>query len=653
MNVSRWFAWSALSVFLGAGLAGCSGGDKKAEDAAPPKESAANESPAGTPEPGEKEEVLLEPFDPPTLAELDAKAQWEPQPVGDTLQMMRAKQAKETPLVSVEEALKLRNTSPDLNDKILSVLGRVATDDAQADFDAVINRHSRVDVRSTNPILTSSFAEIDINGLTGFGMFGFDWNLEPLATSETVKSWEASKDRLYDKVVLRDDLTWSDGKPITAHDIVFTFQTIMNPKVPVPAVRAGTDKLRWIHAYDDHTVVFFHKESLATNVWNVNFPIIPKHVYEESLKKDVTLKDSDYHVQLEDNPVCGGAYTISKRTRGQEIVLTRRDSWYMHNGKQVREKPYFKEVRFRIIEDPNIALLALKNGEIDEMELNPEQWRTQTTDDEFYRLNTKASGVEWTGFQFLWNLKTPFFSDIRVRRAMAYAFNYKEMLDTLFYGLYQPSNGIFYNGAWMAPTNPAPPYTQDLDKAEQLLDDAGWQDHDGDGIRDKEINGKLEKFEFGIVVPTIPERIKVCTLLKENLAQIGIICNVRPIEFAVLQEKMMNHEFQAAFGGWGTGSDPDTSENIWGTGHERNYGFYSNKEVDKLFDLGRKEFDRKKRGALYAKIHELTYADQPYTWLFYRNSFYAFNKQLRGYTFSPRGPYHYGPGFSSIYKVKP
>jgi peptide/nickel transport system substrate-binding protein len=636
MKSPRWYVWSVCGLIFGLSLAGCNSA----------KEQPANEIAE------EKAEVLLEPFDPPSLAELDAKAEWEPQPVGDTLQMMRMKQATEQPLASVEEALTLKNTSPEANDKIISSLGKVAVDDSQVDFEAVMNRHSRIDVRSTNPILYSSVAEVDINGLTNFGLFGFDWKMELLATSDTVKSWVASKDRLYDKVVLRDDLTWSDGHPITAHDVVFSFQTIMNPKVPVPAVRSGTDKLRWVHAYDDHTLVFFHKESLATNGWNVNFPVLPKHVYEESIKKDVTLKDSDYHVKLEDDPICGGAYTISKRVRGQEIVLTRRESWYMHNGKQVRDKPYFREVRFRIIEDPNIALLALKNGEIDEMELTPEQWMTQTTDDEFYRLNTKASGVEWTGFHFCWNMKVPFFADVRVRQAMSYAFNHKEMLEKLYYGLYQPSNGIFNNGAWMAPRNPAPPYSQNLEKAEQLLEEAGWEDHDGDGIRDKEIGGRTEKFEFSILVASIPDRIKLCTLLKENLAQIGILCNVRPVEFAVLQEKMQNHEFQAAFGGWGTGTDPDTSENIWGTGEMRNYGFYSNKEVDKLFELGRLEFDRQKRAEIYAKIHEIIYADQPYTWLFFRNSFYAFSKQLRGYNFSPRGPFHYGPGFSSIYKTK-
>jgi len=87
-------------------------------------------------------------------------------------------------------------------------------------------------------------------------------------------------------------------------------------------------------------------------------------------------------------------------------------------------------------------------------------------------------------------------------------------------------------------------------------------------------------------------------------------------------------------------------------GEGRNFGYYSNPKVDELYKQGRLEFDRKKRAEIYGRIHTLVYEDQPYTFLYYRNSFYAFNKKLRGYNYSPRGPYHYGPGFSSIYKVK-
>jgi peptide/nickel transport system substrate-binding protein len=597
-------------------------------------------------------EIPVQPADLPTLAELDEKAGWIDQPVKDTFEMLLEKQAAEPPLATVAEALALRNTSRDANEKVLNALGRAKRDESQIDYDAVINRHFRRDVKSTNPVMFNTVEENELGTLIGITLLAFDWNLAPVGDREIIRSWQISKDRMLDKIVMRDDLTWSDGKPVTAHDVVFSFLTIMNPKVPVPAVRSGTDKLRWVHAYDDHTLVFFHKEALATNVWNVIFPIIPRHVYEKSVVEDPTMQEIDYHVALENSPISCGPYVISKRQRGQEFVLTRRESWYMHGGKQVRDKPYFKEVRMQVIEDLNTALRALRNGELDEMILNPEQWVTQTGDDDFYRLNTKVSGLEWTYFHFEWNVETPYFSDLKVRQAMSFAFDYKEMHDTLNYGLYERCNGIFHPTSWMAPKNPPAYYEQNLDRAEQLLDEAGWTDHDGDGIRDKTIGGRQVPFEFSILVPPVPDRVKICTLLKENLGQIGITCNVSQLEATVILDKLLKHEFQAAFGGWSTGADPDTSENIWGTGQGRNFGYYSNPEVDRLYEVARHEFDRQKRGEIYGRIHELIFADQPATWLYFRNAFYAFNKNLRGYMFSPRGPFGYSPGFGSVYKIK-
>lgn len=600
-----------------------------------------------------KEEVPeLLPFDPPALEKLDADAKWEKQPVIDAVELLKEKKAKEKPLATVAEALALKNESPEANAKILSALGQLPANDDEVNWEATFNRHISMDIKSSNPILISSAAEMEVTALMGISLFAFDWNFNMFAASEHVASWESSADHLIDKVTIRKDLTWSDGKPLTAHDVVFTFKTIMNPKVPVPAVRSGTDKLRWVHAYDDHTVVFFHKEALATNISNMLFPILPKHIYEKSVDEDPTLLNSSHHVKQEAQPLCSGPYTLKKHVRGQEIILERREGYYLHDGKMVRQKPYFKTIRFNIIEDRSVALLALKKGDLDEMILMPEDWQTKTNDAEFYSKNTKASGVEWTSFHFLWNLSTPYFSDLRVRKAMSYAFDYQEMHKTLNLGLYERSNGIFHHTAWMYPKNAPKPYEQDLEKAAALLEEAGWTDSDGDGTLDKEIDGKKVQFEFSILAPNIPDRMKYCTLLKESLGQIGIICNVTPMEFVTIHDRLMKHNFQAAFGGWGTGADPDTADNIYGTGQGRNYGNYSNKKVDELYVQGRKEFDRAKRAEIYGQIHLQLFEDQPYTWLYVRNSFYAFSKDLRGYMFSPRDPYGYSPGIGSIWKPK-
>jgi peptide/nickel transport system substrate-binding protein len=634
-----------MAILVLAAVAGCSRSEKGRLVAEPE----APATPAPPLDPGPSRAAAA--FEPPALEVVDRDARWIDRPVKDALLLLRDEQAKEPVLGTVAEALQSRNESPQANALILSALGRLP-EEGQADLDARIDRHVTGDLGSTNPILISSSAEFDILGLTGFGLFSFDRALEPFANAETVVSWQTSADGLLDKVVMRDDLVWSDGAPITAHDVAFTYGVIMDPRVPVPAVRNGTDQLQGVHAYDDRTLVFFHKEPLATNVWNINFPVLPQHVYEKTWEDDPTLKDSPAHVTLEEKPVSGGPYEILSRKRGQEIVLRRRDSWSTVAGRTVRQPPYFKDIRFRIIEDPNTALLALKSGEIDEMILQPEQWTTQTDDADFERLNTKATAPEWVSFHFAWNIDEPFFADRRVRRAMSYAFDHDRMLEKICLGLYQPCAGNFPSGSWMAGPKKLEPYKQDLDRAEALLDEAGWTDHDNDGIRDKDLDGRLVPFEFTLLVNQQPFRIAICTLLKENLEQIGVIANVRPVEVTALQEMMQKKTFQACFSGWGSGTDPDSSENIWKTGEMRNYCGYSNPEVDRLFAEGRRELDRSRRAEKYARIQEILYEDQPYTWLFWRNSFYGFSKSLRGYVFSPRGPYHYSPGAGSLWKPR-
>jgi peptide/nickel transport system substrate-binding protein len=227
--------------------------------------------------------------------------------------------------------------------------------------------------------------------------------------------------------------------------------------------------------------------------------------------------------------------------------------------------------------------------------------------------------------------------------------NYDEMLNDLCYGLYTQCHGIFHPDAWMFPQNPAEPFRHDLDKAEDLLDEAGWVDSDSDGVRDKEINGRVVPFQFTLMVTNKPDRIAICNLFRENLESIGVICDIRPLEAAVFQERVFNKNFEASCAGWSTGADPSTNRNIYGTGEGRNFGSYSNPEVDALFKQAMQEFDRSRQAEIYGKIHNLIYQDQPNLFLYNKHSLYGFNRKLRGYRFSPRGPFHYSPGINSIW----
>ena len=645
-------AWRLFFCLLLAVMAGCTSRTEPMPTAASDGDTAAGGEDAAADKPFVLGD-LLEAFDPPPLEELEASAEWIDRPVLDGMELMRAYQAEQgPPPLSVEEALALRNDSREANEKIVKTLGRLAPEDRSGvDYDAEMVFVADGDLKSTNPLLTSSVTESDYHGFTVFGIFTFDRSLEKFASKSAVVSWQTSKDRMMDKVVMRDDLTWSDGKPITAHDVEFSFKVLMSDAVIIPAMRQGTDQIKYVKAYDDRTMVYFHKQALATNEGNMNFYVLAKHIYESTIPEDPTMTRSAAHSRLEDNPVVGGPYTLTRRSRGQEFVLERRESYYMHNGKQVRNKPYFKRVRFKVIDDRNTALLALKAGRVDSLTLFANQWQGQTGGDDFYEWNTKVSGEEWTSFHFCWNLGTPYFEDKRVRKAMSHAFDYDEMLNTIYYGLYDPGRGTFHPTSGMFPKDGPKPYKQDLDKAEELLDEAGWTDSDGDGIRDKLIGGRRVPFEFTLMCAPFEDRIQTCTLMKECLDAIGIICHVKPTEFTVLTQLHTDHNFHATLAGWSTGADPDTTTNIFATDEPRNYGQYSNPRVDELFEQGRLEFDRDKRNAIYGEIHNILWEDQPYTWLFNRNAFYGFNKKLRGYNFSPRGPFHYSPGVESIHAV--
>lgn len=592
-------------------------------------------------------------FTPPaTLEELEklvaSKGGWVEQPLRDGEALVYEYLNGKPAPTGVAEALKMVNDSDEANDKIMHTLGRLPDEGvlppdgkyAEVDYDAEFARHTFADANSFNPLLGSSVADFEVAGMMGISLFGFTYDtFEPYAGKDTNRSWHSSADHLIDKIVLRDDLTWSDGKPVTAYDVEFSYQVIMSSKVPVPAMRSGTDLLLGVKAYDEHTVVFFHEKAMPINIFNMQFSIIPKHIYGESIRRDPTLTRSPTHAKLEREPVVAGSYVVEKRVRDSEIVMKRRDGYSHFEGKQVRTLPFFKTVRFRISPEPATAFMKMKKGDVEVMQLTPELWTTQTNDASYTENNTKVRSEEWTYFAFWWNLQLPMFQDKNTRLALSLAFDHQEMLQTYRRGLDSPCLGLFASSSpWFPKDAGIEPLKRDVEQAKKLLAEAGWQDSDNDGILDKMVNGQKLDFKFTILTTNKPDRVEMCNLLRTNLREVGIEVTVQPLEFNVYMQNMHEKKYQASFGGWGAGADPYTAWNVWGSGEARNYISYSNPEVDQLFREGEVEFDRAKRIAIYQKIHQLIYEDVPCTWLFNQNGYYGYNKKIRGLGFYPRGP---------------
>lgn len=593
-------------------------------------------------------------FTAPSLEELNANHQWVDKPVVDSLAKLKEEMANYEPPISPEEAITLKGDTPENLDKIRDALKIQPQSDDDVDWDATWVHHVGGDINSVNPLKMSSTADFDVVGLTGVGVIDVDIDMNPQGNGDVLKSWQASEDNKIHKFVLRDDLTWSDGTPITAADFEFSFKVLKHPEMitEIPAVASGLDTVAYCKAYDDHTFVVFHDEATAVNDMKSGFPVLPRHIYRNSIAVDPSMLDSDIHLKLEDNPVVGGPYKVVRRNRGKDVVLERREEYYMHNGEQVRAKPYFKTIRIEVIVDSNTALLALMSGRIDDMIIPAPKWNTDANSAEFYAHNVKVAASQWGEYHITWNCESPLFEDVRVRRAMSYAIDYEEMLDSALDGLFEQANGPFHPEAWMAPNPPLPMFEYDLEKARQLLDEAGWKDTDADGIRDKVVDGTKRNFEFTILRTPSPVGEKVVRVIVNSLNRLGLKVNERQTEFTVLQQQLKDHNFDAAYGGWGSGADPYSLKNIFGTNENRNYGQYTNPQVDELFRQGMTELDREKRAKIYQEIARILHEDLPYTWLFYPSELHGFNKRMRGYQFSARGPFHYSPGMGSVWKVK-
>jgi peptide/nickel transport system substrate-binding protein len=269
---------------------------------------------------------------PPSREELE-KLKWTDGPIADVQEIGRKRADAIKALATEEEAVGLKNSNDETNRKIATALCRYPKNDDEVDWDATMNRYDSAPT-TLNPLLQSSRYEMDMNTLHAAGPWNFDAELKRFADADLVKRWRHGDD--VDLLELRDDLTWDDGTPYTAYDIEFSYHVIMDTRVPVPAQRSSAAELKWVKAYDAHTIVYFHKEALPTNIWNVEFSIIPKHIYEHSLGDDPSLTKSEWHVYWNRNPLASGAYRLQRCLSGKEVVFERRVGYWVFDGKKIR-----------------------------------------------------------------------------------------------------------------------------------------------------------------------------------------------------------------------------------------------------------------------------------------------------------------------------
>ncbi|MGH7890175.1 MAG: peptide-binding protein, partial [Thermodesulfobacteriota bacterium] len=378
-------------------------------------------------------------------------------------------------------------------------------------------------------------------------------------------SWEISEDKLVYTFYIKKGIKWHDGVPFTSQDVVFSYNKIIDPKVDSPQLRNYYQDIRKVEALDDYTVRFTYARPyfLALEFCG-GMPIVPEHIFE---KGDFNTNPAGR------SPVGTGPYKFAKWNTGSEIILEKNEDYW---GK----KPHIKRIVFKIINDPSVAFQVLKREDLDLTGLTPIQWERQTQSEAFERNYDKLSYFTPNYSYIGWNMKKPYFSDSRVRTAMTQLVNRQLILEEILYDLGEVVTNPFYINSPEYDKS-IEPYPYDPERAKKLLEEAGWIDHDRDGIRDN----KGVKFEFEFLIPAGSETgEKIATILKEELDKVGIKMEIRKTEWAVFTQRLNERKYDAVTLAWSMGVESDPYQ-IWhSTQAEQGSNFvgFVNQETDRL-----------------------------------------------------------------------
>ena len=512
------------------------------------------------------------------------------------------------------------------------------------------------DAEKLNPIVSNDATASEICWYIFDKLLPVDRETYKLKPSVAKDMPEISDDKLTYTFELRDDVNFSDGQPLTGEDVIFSMKSIKNPFTDAQARRNYFIDIKNVELVDGnkYKVRFTMHKPYYGAIYSIgDLEILPKHILDKDgvtdnftfekleeasktfdpVKYPELQKFADFinsqEVSRDPKFVVGsGPYKLEKWVTGQAITLTRNENYW--NKDSIPSYP--DKLIFKTIQDQTAALTAIKNGEIDNMAVirnmdfvenlkNPEQY------------NLKKSIVGRPVYAYIaWNEERPFFADKKVRMALSHCVDRKTIIDKLLYGLAVPiQSHVYYKSEFLNKDLAAIPY--DLEKAKQLLKEAGWEDTDGDGILNKMINGEKVDFKFTFINNQNPSRKQVILVVIESFKKIGIEADIQDFEWSVFLDKLDKHEFDACYGGWVLSDTPPDPFQIFHSSQSSdegsNYISYNNPECDKILVNLRTEFDEDKRKEMLYRWQEIIYEDQPYTFLWSASGKFATNDRFR------------------------
>lgn len=479
---------------------------------------------------------------------------------------------------------------------------------------------------------------------------------------------EESSDHLTYTYKIKKGVTFSNGKPLTGKDIVFTMKATMNPLVDAAQLRQSFDMVSNVELVngDEYTVKFTLSKPYFKAVYALSdIQVMSKDVIDtEGLTDKYTFAECKDIVTAQKNPamkkfadyfnaqemnrdpkylIGSGPYIFEKWDTGQWVHFKRNPNYW--NKAMVHGMAYPEKLVIRVIVDQSAATVSAKNREIDLMYVvKPVDFVKELNNPEQFGMK-KADPYEPVFTYLAYNQKNVLFSDPKVRWALAYIVDRKTILDKVQFNLGTPIQSPVYFGDKEHFNPDLPSIDFNPEKSKQFLEEAGWKDTDGNGILDKMIDGKKVEFKFTYLLNTNESRKQTCLVVADALKRIGIVAEIQTLEWSVFLEKLKKHEFDAYMGAWVlTDYPPDQYQTFHSSQAKNdgsNYASYSNPEADKLMEQYRAEFDKAKRIEIMKKIQKVLYDDQAYTFLWTPKAKYVYGERFKNVRWYPTPPTAY------------
>ena len=487
------------------------------------------------------------------------------------------------------------------------------------------------------------------------------------------ESWKFSEDNLRIVFTLREGLKWSNGEPLTADDVVFTYNDlIFNKEIPTnvrDSFRIGdSGKFPNVRKLDKRRIEFTLPEPFAPFLANTSVAIMPAHALRESVeKRDAEGKPvfiSKWGVDTPpDEIIVNGRYKLESYSTSERVKF-RRNPYYWEEDEQGNQLPYIDSVVWAILKNQDTSLLRFRSGDLDSLGVSPEYFSLLKREEKRANFRIYNGGPDYGTSFISFNLnkgsrngkplvppeKSRWFNTLKFRKAVAYAIDRQQMINYIYRGLGEPQNSpisvqspYYYEGVKGYEYNP--------EKAKQLLQEAGFRYNNQSQLLDAEGN----RVSFTLITNAENKtRESMAVQIKQDLGKIGMDVNINPLAFNVLVNKLSNSlDWECHLLGLTGGNEPNNGANVWltdGNLHAFNQKpqagvppingrevYDWEKEISQLYVQAAQELDEEKRKALYNETQRLAQEYLPFVYLVNPLALGAVRDRVQGIEYSALG----------------